>query len=100
MDKERRSSSTIVIHDEHKGYLVGLIVFSFFISTLLAWLVVSLSALQETFKETKTEVRILQMHVQDQNAILIRQGIIEPGDLTTGPTNPNKLKVKDERGKM
>ena len=73
---------------------------AFVITILLVWLVINLSHLQDVFKETKTEVRILQMHVQDQNAILIRQGIIKPGDSTTGPTNPDKLQVKNERDSM
>lgn len=37
------------------------------------------------------EVRILQIHTQDQNAILIRSGLLKPGDATLGPTNPTQL---------
>ena len=50
--------------------------------------------MKEGLRRSGTEVRILQMQIQDQNAILIRQGLLQPGDLTTGPTNPDKLKVK------
>jgi hypothetical protein len=39
------------------------------------------------------EVRILQIHTQDQNAILIRSGLLKPGDLTAGPTNPTQLET-------
>jgi hypothetical protein len=36
------------------------------------------------------EVRLLQIHTQDQNAILIRSGLLQPGDLTLGPTSPTQ----------
>jgi len=68
---------------------------------MLMWTVLNYNSLRDNFKETKLEVRILQMHLQDHNAILIRQGIIKPGDLTTGPTDPDKLKVvTDERDSL
>ena len=88
MDDRR---STVSIHDNHLSILTGLAIFLFAVIILLIWLVMNLGNLRDTFKETKTEVRILQMHIQDHNAILIRQGIMKPGDLTTGPTNPDKL---------
>lgn len=78
-----------------KGQLTVIIITLFAMVGLLMWLSLSVSALKDTLKETKTEVRILEMHVQDQNAILIRQGIKKPGDSTTGPTNPDKLEVKE-----
>lgn len=42
-------------------------------------------------RDLEKEVRILQMHTQDQNAILIRAGLIRAGDLSLGPTNPTQL---------
>lgn len=37
--------------------------------------------------KTQTELRILQVHTQDLNAILLREGVIRPGELET-PTAP------------
>lgn len=37
--------------------------------------------------EASTEVRLLQMQMQDQTAVMIREGLIKPGDLTKGPTS-------------
>lgn len=36
------------------------------------------------------EVRILQLHTQDQTAILLREGLMRPGDSSLGPTNPSQ----------
>lgn len=33
------------------------------------------------------EIRILQIHVQDQTAVMLREGILKPGDATMGPTS-------------
>lgn len=38
--------------------------------------------LSDRIKETKTEVRMLQIHVQDLGAALVAEGYIKPGDLT------------------
>ena len=37
--------------------------------------------------EAGTEIRLMQMQVQDQTAVMIREGLIKPGDLTKGPTS-------------
>ena len=34
------------------------------------------------------EIRLLELHVQDQTAVLLREGIIRPNDLVNGPTSP------------
>jgi len=78
--------------------LTALTVVLFTVFMALMWVIMSQILLRDALKETKTELRITQMHLQDQNAILIRAGIIKPGDLTTGPTNPDKMEIKkDER---
>lgn len=41
-----------------------------------------------------TEIRLLQLQVQDQTAVMIRDGLIRPGDLTNGPTAPSALPQK------
>ena len=87
-------NTLIQISDSHKGLIAGGIALLLVTIFMLMFTILYLVFLKDSLKETKTEVRILQMHVQDQNAILIRQGIIQPGDLTTGPTDPDKLKVK------
>lgn len=94
MTNGNKSNTLIQVSHEQKNTLLIIMFFLFFTSGMLVWLIATVNHLSVVFKETKTEVRILQMHVQDQNAILIRSGIIEPGDLTTGPTDPDKLKVK------
>lgn len=91
MEKER---VLIQVNSDHKSTAILVVIFLFLSMLMLMWLTVSVGAMRDTFKETKTEVRILQMQVQDQNAILIRAGITEPGDYTTGPTDPDKLRVK------
>lgn len=82
---------TIVQISGDRGQLSVLILTLLIVSGLLMYVTISLSVLKDLFKETKTEVRILQMHMQDRNAILIREGILKKGDLTTGPTDPDKL---------
>jgi len=91
--EERRT--TIRIDDSHRVPFVTLVTLLMAIIMAVMYLIVNINSLSDTFKETKTEVRILQMHVQDQNAILIRAGIKRPGDSTTGPTNPDKLEAKN-----
>jgi cell division protein FtsL len=87
----------IRISGEGKGTLVLLLVTAIL---LLMWVTISLISLRDTFKETKTEIRLLQMHVQDQNAILIREGVKKVGDSTTGATHPDKMRRDDERNEM
>lgn len=87
-------NTLIQVSSEHKGTVVIAAILMFVVIGMLMWLTVRVDSMRETFKETKTEVRILQMHVQDQNAILIRQGILKAGDLTTGPTDPDKLEIE------
>ncbi len=43
-----------------------------------------------------TEVRLLQLQVQDQTAVMIRDGLIRPGDLTNGPTSPSAVPPKEK----
>ena len=72
------------------GIVIGFLITIF----MLMWLSINIYIMKDGLRRSGTEVRILQMQIQDQNAILIRQGLLKPGDLTTGPTNPDKLKVK------
>ena len=37
---------------------------------------------------TDRELRLLQMQIQDQTAVMIREGIIKKGDQELGPTSP------------
>lgn len=88
------SGNTLIqISGDHKPYLIISIFFFMTTTFLLMWLAISVASTTDNLKETKTEVRILQMHMQDQNAILIREGITRAGDYSTGPTNPDKLRV-------
>lgn len=87
-------NTLIQISGDNKGSIPLIIIFLLVTIGLLMWVTLSLISLRDTFKEAKTEIRILQMHIQDQNAILIREGIKKPGDSTTGPTDPDKLEVK------
>ncbi len=89
---------------EHFYTVLTIFLMFFTLASLVMWSIQtqisvrdSHEMLRESLKETKIEVRILQMHVQDQNAIMIREGIKKPGDSTTGPTHPNRLEDKDER---
>ena len=86
----------IKVTGEDRGAVTAVLIFLVLAVFMLMWLTVSVISMRDTFRETKTEVRILQMHLQDQNAILIRQGIARPKDFTTGPTDPDKLKVAKE----
>ena len=38
-------------------------------------------------KDVKTELRIIQVHIEDTNAILIRECLLRQGDLPNGPTS-------------
>jgi len=87
-------NTLINVSSEHKGTVIVVALLLLVTIFLLMWLTVSLSFVREELKSTKTEIRILQMHYQDHNAILIRAGIAKPGDYTTGPTNPDKLEEK------
>jgi hypothetical protein len=39
--------------------------------------------------EAGTEMRLMQNAMQEQNAILIREGLKKPTDVTEGPTGPS-----------
>jgi hypothetical protein len=96
---EGNSNTLINVSADSKGLTV--IILLIILIGLVMWSMLSAISLRDTIKETKTEVRILQMHIQDQNAILIREGIKKVGDSTTGPTDPDKLEVKgSERDRM
>ncbi len=82
----------IQVSGGNKGALSTTLTLLLVLIGLVMWTALSIISLRDTFKETRTEVRILQMHIQDQNAILIREGIKKVGDSTTGPTDPDKLK--------
>ena len=91
----KESEHTIIrISNEHTAAMVGIVIGFLITIFMLMWLLININAMKEGLRRSGTEVRILQMQIQDQNAILIRQGLLHPGDLTTGPTNPDKLKVK------
>ncbi len=87
-------NTLINITSEYKGVVIVATFLLLVNIFLLMWLIAGLSFMRDAFKETKTEVRILQVHVQDQNAILIRAGITKPKDFTTGPTDPDKLEER------
>jgi hypothetical protein len=89
-------NTLIQVSSEHKGTVLLATMIMLIMVFMLMWLTLTINSMRDTFKETKTEVRILQMHVQDQNAILIRAGITKPGDLTTGPTDPDKYEKRDD----
>lgn len=48
--------------------------------------------LQEKMKAATTELRILGVHVQDMNAIMLREGIKKQGDEMNGPTSGGSRK--------
>lgn len=41
---------------------------------------------QAQMARTERETRLLSLQVQDQSAIMIREGLKQPGDLANGPT--------------
>lgn len=106
------SNTLINISGDRAGQVTLAIVLMLVTIGMLMWVTISQISLRDTIrdteaalrtniKDTKTEVRILQMHVQDQNAILIREGIKRAGDSTTGPTDPERLEIKEnERNRM
>jgi hypothetical protein len=53
---------------------------------LLGGVLVAMAWLREDSARLYTEVRILSVHVEDQNAILIREGLKKPNDEHYGPT--------------
>lgn len=53
---------------------------------LLGAVLMSVQWLRNDTGHLYNEVRILQVHVQDQNAILIREGLKRPNDEHAGPT--------------
>lgn len=42
--------------------------------------------MRDRMKEVTTELRIMQVHIEDQNAILLREGLKKPEDEHKGPT--------------
>lgn len=54
---------------------------------LMGWSVSKMYDIEQTISKNNTELRILQVHVQDMNAILIREGLKRNGDDMNGPTS-------------
>jgi thiosulfate reductase cytochrome b subunit len=97
----------IYISSEHTAPLIGIVIGFVLTVFMLMWIIITMNAVSDSMRSefaiitdslrrdlrrSDTELRLLQMHQQDYNAILIRQGIMRPGDLTTGPTNQDKVK--------
>ena len=82
----------IHINGEQMTPIVTVIITLLVTIFLLMWLVISLSVVKDDLRRSNTEIRLLQMQVQDQTAVMIRQGMVHPNDLTTGPTSQDKVK--------
>lgn len=82
---ERHISQTVV-----QGTLSTPWVFSSLLMAMIFLLGVSVTELywvNQNQQRLQVEVRLLEVHVQDTNAILIREGLMRPGDKLHGPTS-------------
>ena len=64
---------------------------------LMGWSVSKMYDIEQTMNKNNTELRILQVHVQDMNAILIREGLVKNGDLMNGPTSGESVPPKEKK---
>jgi len=84
-------NTKIEINSEHIAPIFSVFLALMGIVFLMMWLSVSLSAVKDDLRRSNTEIRLLQMQVQDQTAVMIREGIVTHKDLITGPTNSGKV---------
>lgn len=59
------------------------------VAILLGIAIDRLYVVQDSMRDIKTEFRLIEVQIQDQNAILLREGIVKPGD-ALDPTAPHK----------
>ena len=88
MDAHPSVSQTIV-----NGTLGAPAVFSALLilcAALMGWSISKMYDVEREMRNNSIELRIMQVHVQDMNAILIREGIKKPGDEMNGPTSGDK----------
>jgi hypothetical protein len=62
-------------------------------AVLMGWSISKMYDVQDAMRNTNTELRILQVHTQDLNAILLRKGYISPGDIHA-PTSAEHIDEK------
>jgi len=55
---------------------------------LLGAVLASQYYVNQDMQRVERELRITSLQLQDQTAVLLRAGIIQPGDLINGPTAP------------
>ena len=55
---------------------------------LLGIVLASQYALSDRLHDTSTEMRLMQNAIQNQTAVMIREGLLKPRDATDGPTSP------------
>lgn len=84
MDDSRPNISNFVV----QGMQAPAVFTAFLVAAtfLQGALLVATYFLEKRVNENTTEVRILQLHVEDQNAILLREGLKKPDDERKGPT--------------
>lgn len=73
-----------LVHGAQAPVVLGLLMANML---LLGAVLASQFYLSHEVHEAGTEIRLMQLQVQDQSAIMIREGLIKPGDLTKGPTS-------------
>ncbi len=58
-------------------------------AALMGWAVGKLYDVEEQMRRTNTEMRLMQQQMSDTNAIMLRRGYIQPGDLEA-PNRPHE----------
>jgi hypothetical protein len=59
---------------------------------LLGLVLASQYYVNDKLHDASTEMRLMQNAIQNQTAVMIREGITKPNDLTDGPTAPRPHK--------
>jgi len=85
--KHRRAGVSQTIVNGTIGAPAVFSVLLLLVSALLGWCISKMGDVQDELRRNNTELRILQIHVQDMNAILIKKGLKTPADDETGPTS-------------
>ncbi len=85
MEDQRGISQTIVQGFQAPAVFTGFIVINAF---FLGMVLVCCMWLLQDIRGLKTEVRLMQEDVQNQNGILLRSGLKTPDDLIHGPVTP------------
>lgn len=74
-------------HIEITDRTLSTVAFGFAIAAFVVslWAVSDNNKIRDELLRSERESRVLQQQVMDQSALLLREGIRQPGDLTNGP---------------